>query len=67
MRLRPARLPELRGNTSNAGTHTRVLVITTDGFPLAYGVMKDNTSDRTTPRKFLTLLENTFGRARRVW
>ena len=43
------------------------LVITTDGFPLAYEVMDGNTSDRTTLRQFLTHIENTYGRAKRVW
>src|SRR5206468_9633861 len=43
------------------------LVVTTDGFPLAYEVMDGNTSDRTTLRQFLTKIENTYGRAKRVW
>jgi transposase len=43
------------------------LVVTTDGFPLAYEVMDGNTSDRTTLRQFLTNIENTYGRAKRVW
>src|SRR5262249_8175462 len=33
------------------------LVITTDGFPLAYEVMNGNTSDRTTLRSFLNKIE----------
>ncbi len=43
------------------------LVITPDGFPLAYEVMEGNTSDRTTLRGFLEKIEATYGRARRVW
>jgi transposase len=43
------------------------LVVTTDGFPLAYEVMKGNTSDRTTLRGFLKKIEDTYGKARRVW
>ena len=43
------------------------LVITTDGFPLAYEVMDGNRSDRTTLRQFLTHVENTYGKAKRVW
>ena len=43
------------------------LVVTTDGFPLAYEVMDGNTSDRTTLRQFLTHVENTYGKAKRVW
>lgn len=43
------------------------LVVTTDGFPLAYEVMDGNRSDRTTLRKFLTHVETTYGKAKRVW
>src|SRR5437870_6551891 len=43
------------------------LVVTTDGFPLAYEVMDGNTSDRTTLRKFLKHIEDTYGRAKRIW
>jgi transposase len=43
------------------------LVVTPDGFPLAYEVMKGNTSDRSTLRTFLKTIETTYGKARRVW
>jgi len=43
------------------------LVITPDGFPLAYEVMDGNTSDRTTLRGFLDPIENTYGQAKRLW
>jgi len=43
------------------------LVITTDGFPLAYEVMDGNTSDRTTLRGFLEHIEKTYGKAKRMW
>ncbi|PYU74593.1 MAG: IS1634 family transposase [Acidobacteria bacterium] len=43
------------------------LVITTDGFPLAYEVMAGNTSDRTTLRGFLDKIEKTYGKAKRTW
>jgi transposase len=43
------------------------LVVTTDGLPLAYEVMKGNTSDRTTLPGFLKKIEDTYGQARRVW
>ena len=42
------------------------LVITTDGFPLAYEVMEGNTSDRTTLRDFLNKIETTYGKAKRL-
>src|SRR5215470_11298998 len=43
------------------------LVVTTDGFPLAYEVMDGNTSDRTTLRQFLKHIEDQYGRAKRIW
>jgi transposase len=43
------------------------LVVTPDGFPLAYEVMNGNTSDRTTLPDFLKKVENTYGKAQRVW
>ena len=43
------------------------LVVTTDGFPLAYEVMNGNTSDKKTLPDFLKKIENTYGKARRVW
>ena len=43
------------------------LVVTTDGFPLAYEVMDGNTADCTTLRGFLDRIEQTYGKARRMW
>jgi len=43
------------------------LVVTPDGFPLAYEVLNGNTSDRTTLRGFLKKIEERYGKARRVW
>lgn len=43
------------------------LVVTPDGFPLAYEVMNGNTADNTTLRGFLTKIETAYGKARRVW
>jgi len=43
------------------------LVVTPDGFPLAYEVMNGNTSDRTTLRDFLKKIEGAYGKAQRVW
>ena len=43
------------------------LVVTPEGFPLAYEVMEGNTSDRTTLRGFLDKIEAQYGRAQRVW
>ena len=43
------------------------LVITPEGFPLAYEVMPGNTSDKTTLKEFLAKMEKQYGKAQRVW
>jgi transposase len=43
------------------------LVVTPEGFPLAYEVMAGNTSDRTTLRGFLERIEKLHGKAERIW
>jgi len=43
------------------------LVITPEGFPLAYEVLEGNTSDRTTLGGFFQRIEQSYGKARRVW
>lgn len=43
------------------------LVVTPEGFPLAYEVMAGNTSDKTTLRAFLEKIEQLYGKAERIW
>jgi transposase len=43
------------------------LIVTPDGFPLAYEVMDGNTSEQKTLRPFLERIETTYGKAQRVW
>ena len=43
------------------------LIVTPDGFPLAYEVMDGNSSEQKTLRPFLDHIEQTYGKARRVW
>jgi hypothetical protein len=43
------------------------LIVTPDGLPLAYEVMPGNTSDKTTLRDFLKLIEAQYGKAGRTW
>ena len=43
------------------------LVVTPEGFPLAYEVLAGNTADSTTLKDFLARIERQYGRARRVW
>ena len=43
------------------------LIVTPEGFPLAYEVMPGNTSDKTTLSDFLERIEQQYGRSDRVW
>ncbi len=43
------------------------LVVTPDGFPLAYEVLPGNTSDKTTLRGFLSMIEAQYGKSERIW
>jgi hypothetical protein len=43
------------------------LVLSPEGFPLAYEVMPGNTSDRTTLKAFLQKIQTQYGQARRIW
>ena len=43
------------------------LIVTPDGFPLAYEVMPGNTADETTLTAFLKKIEDQYGRSDRIW
>jgi transposase len=43
------------------------LIITPEGFPLAYEVLAGNTADNTTLRGFLKKIEVQYGKAERIW
>src|SRR5258705_10134833 len=43
------------------------LIVTPEGFPLAYEVMAGNTSDKTTLKDFLEKVEKQYGKAQRIW
>jgi transposase len=43
------------------------LIVTPEGFPLAYEVLAGNTSDKTTLEAFLQRIETQYGQAQRVW
>lgn len=43
------------------------LIVTPDGFPLAYEVMPGNTSEKMTLAGFLDAIEEQYGRAKRTW
>jgi transposase len=43
------------------------LIVTPQGFPLTYEVLRGNTSDKTTLKEFLQKIEQQYGKARRIW
>jgi hypothetical protein len=43
------------------------LIVTPEGFPLAYEVMSGNTSDKTTLPGFLEKIQKQYGQAQRIW
>ena len=43
------------------------LIVTPQGFPLAYEVLAGNTADNTTLRAFLHKIESQYGKAQRIW
>jgi hypothetical protein len=43
------------------------LIVTPEGFPLAYEVMAGNTADNTTLQGFLEKIETQYGKAGRIW
>jgi len=43
------------------------LIVTPEGFPLSYEVLRGNTADSTTLGDFLDLIEQRYGRANRIW
>ncbi len=43
------------------------LIVTPEGFPLAYAVLAGNTSDKTTLAAFLAKIKAQYGEAERIW
>jgi hypothetical protein len=43
------------------------LIVTPEGFPLAYEVLAGNTADKTTLSGFLKRIETQYGKAERIW
>lgn len=67
-----AQIPKARRGYSRDGRFdckqvVIALILTPEGFPLAYEVMEGNTSDRNSLRGFLEKIEKVYGKARRVW
>ena len=43
------------------------LIVTPEGFPLAYEVLPGNTTDKSTLKDFLAKIEEQYGKADRIW
>lgn len=43
------------------------LIVTPEGFPLAYEVLRGNTAEHTTLPRFLPMIEQQYGQAQRIW
>ncbi len=43
------------------------LIVTPEGFPLAYEVLSGNTNDKKTLKGFLEKIEKQYGKAQRIW
>ena len=43
------------------------LIVSPEGYPLAYEVLPGNTSDKTTLKGFLEKIEKLYGKANRIW
>lgn len=43
------------------------LIVTPEGYPLAYEVLPGNTTDKTTLKEFLAKIEDQYGKADRIW
>jgi len=43
------------------------LIVTPEGFPLAYEVLAGNTTDKSTLKDFLAKIETQYGKAQRTW
>ena len=56
-----------RDKRSDCARVVIALVVTPEGFPLAYEVMPGNTGDKTTLAGFLEKIEAQYGRSERVW
>jgi transposase len=56
-----------RDKRSDCAQVVIALIVTPEGFPLAYEVLAGNTSDRTTLKEFLNKIETQYGKAERIW
>ena len=56
-----------RDKRSDCAQVVIALIVTPEGFPVAYEVMPGNTSDKTTRPEFLGKIEKQYGKKNRLW
>ena len=62
-----AKFGHSRDQRSDGRQVVLAVVLSPEGFPLAYEIMSGNTSDQTTLKLFLEKIQTQYGKARRVW
>jgi transposase len=62
-----AKFGHSRDQRSDCRQVVLAVVLSPEGFPLAYEIMSGNTSDKTTLKLFLEKIQTQYGKARRVW
>ena len=63
----PRRFGYSRDKRSDCVQVVIALIVTPEGFPLAYEMLPGNTTDKTTLQAFLAKIEKQYGKARRIW
>ena len=63
----PRRYGYSRDKRSDCVQVVIALMVTPEGFPLAYEVLAGNTSDKTTLADFLKKIQEQYGQAERIW
>jgi hypothetical protein len=62
-----ARLPASRDHRPDCVQVVVALIVTPEGYPLAYEVLPGNTSDKTTLAAFLEKIQTLYGKPERIW
>ena len=67
MRMTSGALATAATSASDCVQVVIALIVTPEGFPMAYEVLAGNTVDKTTLREFLQKIERQYGKAERIW
>ena len=63
----PRRFGDSRDKRGDCVQVVIALIVTPEGFPLAYEMWPGNTTDKTTLQDFLAKIEKPYGKAERIW